>query len=316
MPLKKPSKKQVFTVTTPSQSKVFQIDGNPITNIWEYYDTFPDNAIKLQFATNCLAVLVAICLLVQIRIFHKDLKGSQADQLQSFKYYKRSIISDIPGKIFAASFGILSSYALQPANITGNELIQTYVDTQNRFYPVISKLSKENIEQYTKGILSRVLGLLLSCPASNIKALNISASEVMTYTVQSVIDVSQVNKFLKDAVVTEDLVIAVLRSCALTTPGGLPKTHLEFDESEPSSVLEKQIFPNEIIRTGKTPITAQTVGNAPSVDEMKIHLTPDEFIRYKSARANNMNTIVKDYEIKVQNIISKATPAPAAPSSP
>lgn len=133
--------------------------------------------------------LLGVFIMVQISFSARPKSAEWIDQLPSYKDIKYKIINSRPGMILSACVGLASAYPYAREYleiesdemynnlfIIANEMVESYISNTKRIKP-----TKENWLSFARGEMGAVKGQLLSCPSTNIKKLNINASDVTNF---------------------------------------------------------------------------------------------------------------------------------------
>lgn len=253
------------------------------------------------FYLNIICGILAINIMVQIRMSMREQTIDYIDKLPSYKDYKKKFITGIPGRSIAVASGLVLSYPYildTLENIPKSDPSQIYdciFEYANTFLdeniPNTKRLSKPSSSAtwpaYAKSEMSAALGLLLSCPGTNIKLLNIDPSKAANATLLDVLNYSGFDQeFFHAQQISIDDIRNVFCTYMLADSGGFPLNKIEYHENpQVISSLEKDLLGDSITRIG----TVNTALNKGS--------EPDSAITRKDILANLLNYELTAYEI-------------------
>jgi hypothetical protein len=306
MAVKRTRNKPVKSTNKVSTRKIFKQSANESLSIKNYNLSSLDGLESIDSFENvtqlAAAAMVMIALLCQLRCLRPDGNASKLDQLPSFRFYKKKITLGTPGQALAT--GLASSLdeaiVLLPDDPKELESFMIAVlDCYSGNEKFIEKASSSNLAEFIAGHMSRILGIINSCPSANMGAFNIDSSCV-SWSISDVLERLPGNHLNKvGPEVVKDIII---RECNVNadSPISFPEPPFLGNLSvENGSKLEKEIF-GEFMPSRNLSITPQKEAKAMSSDiteEMASkHLTPLELRKYKSALKISQKEAINRYE--------------------
>lgn len=286
-----------------SKSHGMEVDSVPISKLWEFNLTMNaagQEAFSYEIALNVIAAMVTVVMLVQLRLSIASLRSPlEVDAMPSFKYYKSRILNGPPGVYTGILIGLY--YSLHYETCDDLEvLIGWYKDSFNRFSKHIEKCSQANHVDFVRGKISRVIGLMHSCPTTNLKLIGldkINKLDLEKLDIDAVIELCGVKDKLHSTVDKGD-VITYIRKLTLTTAGGFDRGSITFEETPCKSLIESEIFTSELLIRNES--ISEAISKASGDSEfsesvIKEYLTDTQFLRYKLALSSGQTQFVKSY---------------------
>lgn len=133
-----------------------------------------------------VAAIIGIVIMVQIRFAKADDSHVNIDKSPSYKFYKKRLMISSPGLSYALMLACSSAAAFMPDDPDERlDLFISLLDSYSGNTRFIETLSKNSLVQYIHGHMSRSLGILNSCPASNPAMLGLD-KECMTWGIDDV----------------------------------------------------------------------------------------------------------------------------------
>lgn len=247
------------------------------------------NIINLSALT-----MVTVIMLCQFRSLRPSVSSARLDRSPSFKTYKKRIIVKHPGKALALSLACaipeVNIYLptdpvdLEPWMI---DIMQCHMGNER----ILSAATEDNASDFIAGHMSRIIGILQSCPSS-CDAFNVT-TDVVTW------DIDDVLKRLPDplSTVQKEDIIDLFKSC-ISDPDAIssfPENPYEGSNSiEGGSKIEHELW--------KGNIPVRTMGSK-NLRSIKIDLSaaqevlnPLEFRQYDSALKINKKELIVKYQ--------------------
>lgn len=268
----------------------------------------PDNPKAEQAILYLSVVGIVLNMMAQIRISARNESAEYTDQLPSYKDIKRKIIAAAPGKYVAGLVGVLSSlpYLMQDSSISQDNmalLICQLCEDMSMSNSPNTKRVRPNIsnwQEYAKGEAGSALGQLLSCPATNLKLLNIDGSKVSNYGInEALMNLGIPQELLNKYDITTEVIKDVIRSLLAMDSSGIPISAITYEEpNEINSKIQDEILSDIMSRTGVVN-TRLEKGMEPesSISKIQIdkYLTKYELIAYNFAIRSGDKNILKKY---------------------
>jgi hypothetical protein len=307
----KVSVRKIFSKISTEQLTIKSYDLSTIDNL-QPIQSF-DNIAELS-----AAAMVAVALLCQLRSLRPDGNASKLDQLPSFRFYKKKISLGSSGQALAMALAVSveDAIVLMPDNPDELEgfmisLLECYSGNEK----FIEKVSSNNLSEFLTGHMSRILGIINSCPSANMGVFNIDSS-VSTWGISDVLSRLPGN-YLKN--VTVDAIIDIFtREC------DVPNSAIIFSEApfvgslsiEDGCKLEKEIFGNFMPKRNSPSNSIKTSSSSSSILSeavAKARLTSLEYRKYKAALNINLKDVINRYESLVQKRILADSSTPSNP---
>jgi len=238
----------------------------------------------IELVCICMVTVVMLC---QFRSLRPAGNSSKLDQLPSFKYYKRKVVMDYAGQ--ALALAVASSLPDAVVNLPSdpNELerwLLAVLDSYTGNEKLVKNCMENTVTDYVCGHMSRILGLMNSCPAANMQAFNLDTSCV-NWGIKDVIERIPISDLPEDIV---DRVVSRLRTEHFDISAGPPRfseTPYTGDfSSGGGSKIESEIFgeemPTRILSGGEAALVENT--GKLSEEELSL-LSPLELRKYNSA---------------------------------
>lgn len=267
-----------------------------------------DNPFAPSMLLNFLVTGVSLLIMAQIRISVKEETTEYVDKLPSYRDIKRKIIAGYPGRLVAAAAGIASAmpYLMQdPTMVSQNIPIvisQIIYDMANSNSPNTRRIKPSivNWQEFSKGEMGSFLGQLISCPATNLKLLNIDGAKVKNYTLNEAIDnIGFTSEFLTSYDITLTLVQEEIRKYFTINSSGILVSVLEYEEpKEIFSNIQTEILSDTLVRIGNvnTKLEKSLELNSPiSKIQIEKYLSKYELIAYNFALKSGDKNILKKY---------------------
>ncbi len=179
-----------------------------------------DSFKNIVLAACSLFVIVAI--MVQIRFALTTQPPAFVDRLPSYKFYKSRYLKSVWADIVIVALGMYS--VLPWLNADEDELEEAMISNLDAGIqsntPYIEQPNSQNFQLYYWGVLSRISGLLNSCPATNFGIFNFPSSVKEA----KVGDILSWMPFPDDVIPSADYLIQHLRT-EILRDGGCSKNH-------------------------------------------------------------------------------------------
>jgi len=235
----------------------------------------------------CAVTMVIILNMVQIRSALNSVPASIVDRSPSYRYYKARFLRKDEVQGFLISLGICQIAPFMEAD-PGllNYTIQQYLDCgAGGNSPYIEKPTETNYEKYFHGVVSRMAGLINSCPSTNGQTFNFPPGH-LTFTLKDILEAlpfsdGPTSEEVRDQILemgldSQDSVI--LEENPLFFPGG-------------NTPLEKDIFGDKLKRVPQSSIS---LGKASTLQDNRINraalervLSPLEMLQYDKSVGTN-----------------------------
>lgn len=293
----KVSVRKIFSQTTTESLAIKAYDLSAFDQL-EPISSF-DNITQLS-----AAAMVSVALLCQLRALRPDGNASKLDQLPSFRFYKKKISLGSPGQALAMGLAVSVEDAIvllpdDPQDLESFmiSLMECYSGNEK----FVEKVSSNNLSEFLTGHMSRILGIINSCPSANMGVFNIDSS-VATWGITDVLS-RLPGEHLKNVSVSS-IIDIFHRECDIS--------NLTITFSEPPFVgslsveggckLEKEIFGDSMPQRN-SPSTSMKVSASSSnvTDEIaKLNLSSLEYRKYSAALNINLKEVVSRYESIIQ----------------
>lgn len=240
------------------KSNTVYINNLSVAQVFELFDG-ADYALAKRVFENIVIGMTGVFMMVQISISARPNKVEWIDQLPSFKEIKTKIINGAPGMYLSGCIGLVLAYPYAREELESNgpemynvlvnmleEMIESHTSNIKRIQP-----TRSNWLPYARGEMGSAKGQILSCPATNIKKLNIDGNDAPGYGIEEMLDAIGLSpdlyvKYDLDATRLKGLV----KNIFLVDKGGIPFSDLIYNEpNNIGSKIQNQIFANCIIRT-------------------------------------------------------------------
>ena len=269
--------------------------------------------IRIQTGT----AVVGICMLCQYRTNFPAWKSKDIDQLPSYRFYKKKLVTGDPGKVLAFALAATQPETLPHIPVLGpDELEPWLMGIYNSFggsNRSIQTPNVNNIQFYIPGLMSRIIGLMGSCPSTSFDRFGIPNS-MSSWKIADCLR-SVPNESLSS--LDPQTIITAIREQIYGE--NVPPSPLEFDESPLNSSLvtdgylplEREIFGEALpIRLGnrgpKTSSVDRSTRKRIPDEILTATLTPFQLAQYKAALAQGKMVIVDQLTVKIDAIIDKA----------
>jgi len=271
------------------------------------------------------ACMCTVVLLVQLRCLRPDTPSSKMDQLPSYKFYKKRVLTDDSGIVtsFTLAICLPDPILYFPENPTDLErYLISMLDCYQGNERFIEKCSSENVSDFIYGHMSRIMGIITSCCSANISAFGL-ASDCSTWTVSETLahipfeDISNLDS---------DLVKQRIRSSCLVANGEDGFSPIVFQEApftgsnsvKGGCIMEHDIFgehmPQRVISSKDNNSTGTSVKTTITDEQFKDVLSPIEYRKLQSARSLGRNDLIKKY-VDIASKLLKQQPEDDAPSA-
>jgi len=254
---------------------------------------------------------VVIALLSQVAtIRHESAFRRNIDTTDTFRFWKARFFRVDATLYTVAAMAISASLSYSTASNFDQlemELIAT-ADAFTRHVPFIKSLNEKNYGRWRDGVISRLLGIINSCPATNIALFNFDPAQIAK------MDTQQVIKFLGFSNPPEpETVLRYIASVIFSE--GSPKD-ITFDETPLSqessmSIIERELSAVMGIAFDRVPTEydatafngSSTKLNVIPRKTMEQYLSPLEMVIYQNAISTNNRTKVRALEDKVKQLM-------------
>jgi len=116
----------------------------------------------------CACTIVIILTMVQIRSALNSVPSSVVDRSPSYRFYKYRYLKKVESSGFLISLGICQIAPFMDADpALLNNSIYSYIYSPGDNAPLIERLNSHNYYMYFHGVVSRMRGILNSCPSTN-----------------------------------------------------------------------------------------------------------------------------------------------------
>lgn len=254
-----------------------------------------DKDVSAGFIDHIICGVLTILIMVQLRLSQGAVDSKVIDQLESFRFYKKRFLSNMPGRALCVMVALLETILFQPDDLT--DVVIAYTDSEITPCKPVASPNKSNFGDYIAYRLTQVLGTLQSCPATNIKVFGLSATVIdwdLDTALKSVIPPS----FSYDI----EIIKRCMRDYFLTNKGGLQSELITFTEIGVSSKIENEIFSGLFQRQvpGGTSLGegGKLPENALTEEDLKSYLTPRENIAYAVALNQGNKTLLRKLNSK------------------
>jgi hypothetical protein len=237
---------------------------------------------------NSIVAAIGVVIMVQIRALRSNATAQMIDTSDSYRLYKSRIIKAEPGQILKTCLAAAAAFPF--LGETPEDVEQTLAEIVKLSAGNAKVLSgnptKSNHILWIHGAMSQIGGFLNSCPATNPSIFGIS--NPLSLDVRKIIELIDVpNK------PSYEFVISAVREAIITNPiDGQVSESLIFKEGtsglKVATPLEEEVLgPNFIIREDvgqlRVGVSGSIPNGAPTIDDIKKHLSAFEFIRYQQA---------------------------------
>lgn len=299
----------ISILKTKKKKGILYVGSFSFPELFEIFNS-KDNPSAPSILLNFVITGVCLQMMSQIRISVKEEKVEYVDKLPSYRDIKRKIIAGFPGRLVAAVSGIASAmpYLMQDQSITSQEqdiiliLSQIIDDMASSSSPNSRRIkpSINNWQEFAKGEMGSSLGQLISCPATNLKLLNIDGTKVKNYGLKDAVsNIGFPPEMLQSYNITEEVIEDAIRNNFTTDNSGMPISKLEYNEpKEIYSNIQTEILSDILIRNGNINANLEK-GPEPdspiSKTQVEKYLSKHEFIAYTFAIKNGDKNILKKY---------------------
>ena len=274
-------------------------------------NTFADFVCFPGIVLRACGLFTVLGIMIQIRHARNNVPPALVDRLPSFKFYKARYLKSINSRavvILLAMYPILSYLHSDPETLEST-LYSNLDEGVGSNTPYIDKPNPNNYSLFYYGVISRILGLLNSCPATNFSIFNFPNS-VKDFKVE---DVLKLLPFPEDVMPSADEVKAFLRNEMLLEAEN-PSFEEEVLPGETGlTALETEIFGDVMSRRMDVSNTLSRgsllPSNALSYDNIKSVLSRIEFAQYEQSVSNNPVRLKELTALAVERINAKAAAA-------
>lgn len=211
-----------------------------------------DEIKKFYFLNNyeniCILItitIIVILILCQLRSLKPDVSASKLDQSDAFRYYKRKIILKDPGKSMALliSASLPEVFVYLPETEEKMEqwlqdVFYTYTGNERR----VETIHEGNPIEFIHGTMARILGMVNSCPASNMSSFGVN-TDCVNWDIENVLKrLPEPFRFKKELLIERFRILV----------GETPPTFDEFPYTGKNTVDGGSIIENELW-CGKSP---------------------------------------------------------------
>lgn len=283
----------------------FTLAGQNYSGISDLVKILDDEALGTQVINSAQILCLTIIILAQLRLSITNESNQFADGLPSFKLYKKRIIGGFPGRVWCTCIAILECTQY----IKEDEIKDLLIGFLNKEIIPCTKCGKPNRDNYIHYIEYRrtqILGLLQSCPASNIKTFGLD-SNCKTWDLNTALKFIDTELNIKDIDSSIDL-SSEFKNLFLANKGGIPNDKITLEEANIiKSKVESSLLGEKIVRTeeviNKKDGQASTLSIQLSDEQIKENLSAFEFLQYKSAKRDLTNTYSKTVLRKLTKIV-------------
>lgn len=256
---------------------------------------------------NIIVSGIALMIMAQITISARPEGAEYVDKLPSYKDIKRKFISSSIGRTLAASAGFAASfpYLMQDPQMQGHDGIEKIILLITNMVDMPSPNTKRinpsiaDWQLYAKGESGAAMGQMLSCPATNLKTINIEPT-VANYGFIEAFEWIGINEeYLNKFNITPESIAKIIKDTYLVEPTGMPLTNLVYEEPKNiSSKIQKEIMGNSLTRSGVVnSVLSKGLEPDASITRSLVEkfLSPRELIAYKFAINTGDKNILKKY---------------------
>jgi hypothetical protein len=235
-------------------------------------------------------LIVIIAIMIQIRFARNNVPHSTVDRLPSYKFYKARYLKTTYTKSVVI---VLAMYSVLPWLDTNmvtleNSMIQHLNTGVESNSPYIEKPNSNNYQMYFYGVISRMLGLLNSCPASNHQIFNFP-SAVKDANMETILKLVPFPESSKPSV---DEMIGFLREVCL---------------KEDNPTFEEDALPGD---SGLTPLELQIFGDVMSrKPAVSNRLTRGSILPNNALTHENLASVLSPVELAQYDLSAKHNPA-------
>lgn len=264
---------------------------------------------------------VTLGILIQIRSLRNDAPPSLVDRLPSYRFYKARFLK---GAYTQGVVTCLAMYRILPFLDSDPNYLDSYLYTSIDSSsvtnaPFIEKPTSQNYDMYLHGAISRMTGLLNSCPATNFSVFNFPASarsakvedvlKLLPFPAEDMPSAAAVVSFLQENILAPEERPAFEEE-ALAGDSGLTPLELEVFGSVMS---RRPPVSNRLVRGSTLP------GNAVAREEIDSVLSPIEAAQYRLSIGTNPARLRELTAVAVSRINERKAAAadaasPAAPA--
>jgi hypothetical protein len=239
----------------------------------------------------CMAV-VGVAMLCQFRALRPDASAARLDQLPSYRYYKKRCVLNTPGKCAAIMLACTLpevSIHLDDDPVISEQYMANILNVYTGNEKFIEKITAQNLTDGILGHMSRILGIMNSCPSANMSAFNLDSS-ITKWTVKDVLEKLPLKDKAGKAISVETVISRLRSECFDWGENSIQFNELPYSGElavEGGSAIEKDIFQDKMpVRTQATGSTNQEAKiDAPaSISESDLTLLNSiELKKYESA---------------------------------
>lgn len=251
---------------------------------------------------------VSLVTMAQISISAIPENAEYVDKLPSYRDIKRKFITSETGRTAAASAAIATSfpYLMHDPDMQGDDtpvkVAQIISDLVDNPSPNVKRIKPSIAEwkQYAKGEMGSAIGQMLSCPSTNLKALNIDGQNVKNFNMEDAISASGISKETFERYsITPEIIAQKIKSIYLVNNSGIPIISLEYDEPKTIySKIQEEILKESLIRVGVINTNlkkGREPDSAISRSQIEKYLNKYELIAYNFAIRSGDKNILKKY---------------------
>jgi hypothetical protein len=222
--------------------------------------------------------------------------GSEIDRSDSFKAYKGKVLKSDVGLIFitAAAVSLSFSYVEDSSPLGIWYDIVSIMECYRGSAPYLVNLNKQNYSRWREGMMSRLFGLLNSCPATNVSIFNLAEEQLKTITLNEVLSllpfgsktpsIEQIGDGIRKTLFDND-----------------QEKILTFNEAgfgaEELSPLEREICKIsgiQIVRNSPDPKTISPRARSLDIQDLEVYLEPLQVRIYENAARLNHKSKIAD----------------------
>lgn len=282
------------------------INNISIAQMLEIIDT-PENEDALTIVNNIIMSCLAMMIMSQIAISALPEDAEYVDQLPSYKDIKKKFISSRVGRSLAACAAIATAYPylmqdkmMQDDSV--NKVIHIITDLVESSSPNIKRI-KPNVadwQAFAKGEIGACMGQMLSCPATNIKVLNLNGKDLKEYGLaEALLAIGIPNKTLDSFGINPITLSHDMKGVFLINNAGIPIESISYDEpSKIYSKIQNELLGSSLIRNGIVNTNlVKGLESESSITKAQVEqfLSKYELIAYNFAIRSGDKNILKKY---------------------
>lgn len=276
------------------------------TYSFDAIDIYKDTSFYKDACLSIAVVVTTIVLLAQLRALAADVNSAKLDQTPAFRFYKKRVIVGDSGRVTACLITFTLDEAFVHIGDTPEEIQESVFVTLDTFQGnerFIEKCSEANLTDFVHGHMSRIIGIMASCPSSNMAAFGLS-TDCVNWNVQDVL--SRIPCKDISSIPVEEVKTKMRELCGLAPDADGNVIPVTFDEKpykggqsvDDGCALEKDIFGKHMpirSRVGLASASFKKLFVSVDIEKYRTVLNELELRKLQSAVKVGKSDLIKKY---------------------